>query len=83
MRLGRREVKPHPKPETMADARRADRISSRTAHLAAAALTAQTIAEEQRKLVAGLRRDGVSWGRIARILGVSRQAAQQRFSKKS
>lgn len=33
------------------------------------------------ELVPGLRRDGVSWAQIGALLGISKQAAQQRFDK--
>jgi len=37
---------------------------------------------EEASLVAQLRRDGESWGRIAQALGTSRQNAQKRFAER-
>lgn len=67
-------------PETMAEARKADRISSRTAALQLAVEARNNAEREIEFYVRGLRRDGVSWGVIARQLGTSRQAAHKRFS---
>lgn len=65
--------------ETMAEARRADRISARSRVITDAILAQQEA--EIRKLLAvkGLRRDGVSWPRIAKLLGVSKQAAMKKY----
>ena len=68
-------------PETLAEARRADRVSRRIAQLEQAAAAERQAREQQRALIRGLRRDGVSWARIATSLGTTRQAVQQRFGK--
>jgi hypothetical protein len=44
-----------------------------------AADDADVAAIELRRAVAGARANGESWGTIGMVLGVSRQAAQQRF----
>lgn len=69
------------KPETLREARRADRI---TARLAAVASGVQERADAEAKIakaVAGLRRDGIGWPTIAAELGVTRQAARKRFGE--
>ena len=48
-------------------------------HVREAADAADTAAENLRQAVAEARANGESWGTIGMVLGVSRQAAQQRF----
>lgn len=48
-------------------------------HVREAADEADTAAEHLRQAVAEARANGESWGTIGMVLGVSRQAAQQRF----
>lgn len=48
-------------------------------HVREAADAADTAAENLRQAVAEARANGESWGTIGMALGVSRQAAQQRF----
>ncbi len=67
--------------ETLREARRADRVNSRLAQLQAAIDALQEQQNRVEKLARELRRDDVAWSTIAGILGVSRQAAQQRFGK--
>lgn len=69
-------------PETLREARRADLLSKRRRDLA-------DLVEQRRKTeeliavnVNHLRRLGASWAEIGRIVGVSRQAAEQRYSVK-
>jgi len=69
-------------PETLAEARRADRVSRRVRQLASAYQAEQDARSTIANIVAGLRRDGVSWQRIGVVLGMTRQAAQQRFDKR-
>jgi hypothetical protein len=69
-------------PETLAEARRADRVLRRSDQLLTLAGGRAAIEHEIEKTVLGLRRDGVSWRTIAMLLGVSAQAAQQRYSVK-
>lgn len=66
--------------ETLAQARRADRISARRALLAKHVDERREIETSIALTVRLLRRDGVSWARIGELLGVSRQAAEQRYS---
>lgn len=70
------------RPETLAEARQADRIASRSRDLLSLVAQRRAVEANITRTVAGLRRDGVSWARIGRILDVSAQAAQQRFDKK-
>lgn len=56
--------------------------SEDTADLRAVAIAVGAVADAERDLrdaVHTARRSGRSWGRIAMVLGVSKQAAQQRF----
>ena len=56
--------------------------SEDTADLRAVAIAVGAVADAERDLrdaVQTARRSGRSWGRIAMVLGVSKQAAQQRF----
>lgn len=48
-------------------------------HVREAAEAAKTADEDLRTAVAQARHNGESWGTIGMVLGVSRQAAQQRF----
>ncbi len=48
-------------------------------HVGEAADAADAAAENLRQAVAEARANGESWGTIGMVLGVSRQAAQQRF----
>lgn len=48
-------------------------------HVREAADAADAAGEELRQAVADARANGESWGTIGMVLGVSRQAAQQRF----
>lgn len=53
-----------------------------TSDLRAVAIAMGAVADAERDLrdaVRAARRSGRSWGRIAMVLGVSKQAAQQRF----
>ena len=49
-------------------------------HLAAVARIRQHLDQAQDDLVAGALREGCSWGQIGRSLGISRQAARQRYA---
>ncbi len=71
------------RPESLREARRSDRVTSRRQQLREAVELRDNANRTIMATVAGLRRDGVSWGEIASIVGVSRQAAQQRFDNKS
>lgn len=68
-------------PETLAQARRADRLHRRSRELAALAAQVTGVQIRMAELVAGLRRDGASWAQIGALIGVSKQAAQQRYDK--
>jgi hypothetical protein len=68
--------------ETLAEARKADRISGRSRELARLRQQREQIDYDMGIHVAGLRRDGVSWATIGDLLAVSRQAAEQRYSVK-
>ena len=48
-------------------------------HVREAADAAEAAAENLRSAVAEARANGESWGTVGMVLGVSRQAAQQRF----
>ena len=48
-------------------------------HVRGAAEAADTAGDALRQAVADARANGESWGTIGMVLGVSRQAAQQRF----
>lgn len=67
--------------ETLTEARRADRISARSRAITDAVLARQEADKAIDKAVAGLRRDGVSWPKIAKLLGVSKQAVMQKYGK--
>lgn len=68
-------------PETLSEARKADRIAAASRELRDVVERLQMLQDEQRRIVKSLRRAGLSWGKIAPILGVSPQAARQRFDK--
>jgi len=70
-------------PETLAEARKADRITRRRHELADAVELRATADASIARAVAGLRRDGVSWTTIAHELGVTKQAAQRRFGQRT
>lgn len=70
-----------PKPETLAEARKADRIAAALRELASSHRQLELLREAQRNHVKTLRRAGVSWARIGTQLGVSGEAARQRFDK--
>lgn len=48
-------------------------------HLATVAHLRWMLDQAQQQLVDGARAEGATWGQIARALGVSRQAARQRY----
>jgi hypothetical protein len=68
--------------DSLADARRADRIGRRAQELAHVREQRHELDRIESQLVLGLRRDGLSWAKIGQLLEVSRQAAEQRFSVK-
>lgn len=68
-------------PETLAEARRADRLSTSARELRALVDQVAGVQLRIEHLVWRLRRDGMSWSQIGSLLGVSKQAAQQRFDK--
>lgn len=69
------------KPETLAEARRSDRVSAKTEELRVVVERIVMLQAEQRNLVKVLRRAGASWSMLGAILGTSGEAARQRFGK--
>ena len=70
------------KPETLKEARKADRISTRISRLRQIPAERQALFEESVKLVEGLRRDGVTWAKIADALGMPRSNAYDKYDPK-
>lgn len=52
-------------------------------NLERAVMAAQDAEDEIRRIIPALRAHGASWATIGEILGVSKQAAQQRYGQKT
>lgn len=76
--MGGVELKPA-KPETLKEARRADRVAARSTALADLVETRRVAEAAIASTVAGLRRDGVSWRRIADLMGKDHVSVYQRY----